>query len=154
MISAKQIAVVKVAVRQLGFDDATYRAILREHGGVESARDLDFLGFDAVMKHFAACGFRSTWTKRSYGNGRPGMASAPQIGLIRHLWQEWSDGPADDDDAGLNHWLEHHFGVSALRFLNTAGAHKAITALKRMKERKHAKAAERPQDGPAPPGGG
>lgn len=149
MPTRKQIALIKVAANQLGLEDDVYRTVLRDHGGVESAKDLDYLGFDRVMKHFAACGFRSTWTRRSFGN-RPGMASPAQVTLIRHLWREWSDTAADDD-VGLNHWLESHFGFSALRFLDPGGAHAAITALKAMRDRKRAKAQRSPQEASTAP---
>ena len=131
MISPKRIAVVQVARQQLKLDDAQYREVLRLLGGVDSAKDLDALGFERVMLRFNALGFRSTWTKRTYGN-RPGMASPAQVDLIRHMWREWSGA---DDEKALNTWLEGHFHVTSIRFATPAVAHAAITALKTMKGR-------------------
>lgn len=129
MISAKRVAVVHVARRQLGLDDDAYRAVLHHHGGgAASAKELDDAGFERVMAYFNAFGFRSTWTKRTYGN-RPGMAAPKQVTLIRALWREWSGA---DDEAALNRWLDASFKVSALRFLTAGGAQQAITALRSM----------------------
>ena len=131
MISPKRIAVVQVARQQLKLDEAQYRGVLRELGNVESAKDLDEAGFEQVMLRFNALGFRSTWTKRTYGN-RPKMATPSQIDLIRHLWREWSGA---DDEKALNTWLEASFKVTTLRFVAPGVAHAAITALKAMKGR-------------------
>lgn len=137
MISAKQIGLIHVAAKQLALPEDTYRAILRQHGGVGSAGDLDPLGFERVMAYFNALGFRSTWMRRTYGERR-GMASPRQVNLIRHLWRDWSGG---DDEAAIGKWLDGHFGVAALRFVTSEVAQKAITALRQMARRKAAKAA-------------
>lgn len=132
MISAKQIALVHVAVKQLKLDDDTYRAVLAQHGGgAESAKDLDHDGFRAVMEFFNRCGFRSTWTKRTFGV-RPGMATPGQVDLIRKLWREWSGA---DDEAALNRWLERFYHVTALRFLPRQEAGKAVNGLRAMTKR-------------------
>lgn len=131
-IGRKQLAVVHMAAAELKLDEATYRDVLDRFAGVTSAKDLDNRGFTAVMAYFTALGFRSTWTQRTYGR-RPGMASPKQIDLIRRLWRSWSGA---DDEAALGHWIDHSFHVSALRFLDSAGADKAINGLRAMIRRK------------------
>ena len=70
-MTPKQTALVHVAAKQLCLDEETYRAVLFHHGGgVTSAKDLHADGFRAVTAYFTACGFRSTWTKRTFGVGR------------------------------------------------------------------------------------
>jgi hypothetical protein len=133
-ISKKQIALVHVAKRDLGLEDDDYRAILARYGGCESAADLDAFGFHHVMRYFTALGFRSTLTKRTFGN-RPGMASPAQVDLIRSLWKEFTSKP-DENDAGLNAWLHKHHHVTAIRFVDAAKAAKVIYALKAMVARK------------------
>lgn len=128
-ISSKKIAVLHVAKRDLGLDDDNYRDILRRHGGVESATDLDEIGFFHVMRYMTALGFRSTWTKRTFGN-RPGMASPAQVELMRKLWLSYH-GP-DDGEAALNAWLSKYHKVSALRFVSVEKAAKIVPALKAM----------------------
>lgn len=131
-LSAKKIAVLHVARRQLALDDDSYRDILRRCARVASAADLDEVGFGRVMKHMARLGFRSTWTKRTFGN-RPGMASPSQVELMRRLWREYA--PDDREERGLNAWLAKYHGVSALRFVSAAKAAKILPALKAMAAR-------------------
>lgn len=127
-----QIALVHLAKKKLGWSEEMYRAVLYKLGGVVSAKDLDQDGFALVMEYATSYGFRSDWTKRTYGK-RPGMATPKQVDLIRDLWREWSGA---DDDAGLNKWLDRSFGVAALRFATPNVASKAITALRSMIQRK------------------
>lgn len=133
-ITKKQIALLHVAKRDLGLTDDDYRAILARYGNCESASDLDAFGFEHVMRYFTALGFRSTWTKRTYGN-RPDMASPAQIDLMRSLWKQFS-GQDDTQDAELNRWLARFHHVSALRFVNAEKAGKVIPALRAMASRK------------------
>ncbi|MFD2252679.1 phage gp16-like protein [Pseudochelatococcus lubricantis] len=105
-ISPKQVAVLHVAKKQLGFDDNTYRAILMEFGNVTSSKELSPEGFEGVMRYFNAWGFRSDRMKRTFGN-RPGMATPAQVDMIRDLWRKWS---GSGDEAAMNHWLEHTTG--------------------------------------------
>ncbi len=135
-ISVKQLKLLHVAKRELNLEDEDYRAILARYGRVDSSSDLDGRGFNAVMKYFTALGFRSTWTKRTYGE-RAGMASPAQVDLIRSLWRDFS-GKEDPSDMALHAWLDKHHHVTALRFVNTEKASKVIHSLKAMVHRKRA----------------
>lgn len=130
----KQIALLHVAKRELGLTEDDYRAVLARYGKADSAADLDLAGFNHVMRYFTAIGFRSTWTKRTYGY-RPTMATPPQVDLIRSLWQKFS-GKSDDDDMDLNKWLDRFHKVSSLRFVDNKKAAKVISALRAMIARK------------------
>jgi hypothetical protein len=123
-----------VAKKQLNLAEADYRAILLNHGGVESARDLDDPGFNAMMDRFRELGFVSTARKAGFG-ARDGMASPGQVAKIHALWKQWA---ADPSEANLNHFLEHRFGVSALRFLPATKTRAVITALNAMVKKKTA----------------
>lgn len=131
-ITPKQIALVHVAKRQLALSEEIYRSVLINKGGVESAADLDNRGFNEVMAYFTACGFRSTWTARTFGR-RPRMTTPRQVDLIRDLWRDWSE---EAGDVELNKWIERSYHVSALRFLDAATGAKAIAGLKAMVRRK------------------
>jgi hypothetical protein len=144
-VTRAQLAVIQVAkkwlvAKDVGFDEAAYRELLKLKGGVDSSTQLDAAGFEAVMAYFTAWGFNSTWRQRTFGE-RPGMASPKQILLVRALWREYTGA---DDESALNKWLGHYHGVSALRFATPAVARNAIAALKDMKARKAAKSAEPP----------
>ena len=125
-IAREKISVIHVAKSRLGLDEGTYRELLRNVAGVESSRDLDDAGFDLVMAHFERLGFKSDFGRRNMGN-RIGMASPAQVEKLRGLWSDYTTG--EGTDASLGHWLHRQFKVSALRFLTTGQAHKAIGAL-------------------------
>lgn len=138
MPTEKQLGLIHVAKKKLGLDEETYLHILKEAGGVKSAKDLDNYGFEEVLAYLNRLGFRSTSSARHFGR-RAGMASPSQIGLIRQLWAEWAGG--EDPEKGLNAWLERSYHVSALRFLPADKAGKAITGLRAMLKRKTGEAA-------------
>lgn len=133
-LPAKSLSLIHIAKSRLGMADDDYRAILRRLAGVESAKQLDMYGFDAVMETFRRLGFESTSPRKPFGWDRPGMATNQQCRLIRALWAEWTDGQGTD--ASLGTWLDRSFAVSALRFLTAENAVKTITALKAMKRRR------------------
>lgn len=134
-LTKRQTALIHVAKTQLGLGDDDYRAVLRDEAGVESSRDLDNDGFDAVMARFKALGFRPTATPPAYGR-RAGMATPAQVAYIRSLWQEYTDGVGDDRSLGK--WLQRTVKVSDLRFVSSTAARKAITGLRAMVEKKAA----------------
>jgi phage gp16-like protein len=136
-MTPKQIALIKVAKRQLALTDDQYRALLLWAGEVESAKDLDAAGFERVMGYLTRLGFKSDWTKRTFGD-RPGMASPKQVDLIRDLWRQYSGA---DDAAALGKWLERSYRVSSLRFVDAPTAQKAINGLRAMARRKVARSA-------------
>lgn len=137
-LDRKKLALLRIAAKDRNWNEDTYRAILLAHGGVESARDLTLDGFDAVMKHATACGFRSTWTKRTFGNRRD-MASPGQVETIRSLWAQYH-GP-DEGDRALNSWLHKYHKVSALRFVKAGKVSAIMAGLRSMVARKKGVAA-------------
>jgi hypothetical protein len=126
-ISKPKLKLLHTAKNKLHLSDPEYRAILREAAGVSSARELEEDGFEQVLARFQALGFKTRREERSFGD-RPGMATPAQLELIRDRWRQYSGG----HDAGLEHWIEKWFGITALRFLDREAAGKALTALKRM----------------------
>lgn len=125
----KKVMLIQVAKRRLGLTDEDYRAILGRIAGVTSSRDLDDIGFAAVMHHFNALGFQSTSKKRNFGD-RKGMATPAQVSKIRTLWGAFTNG--DGTDASLGKWLDKTFKVSSVRFIPAALAPKVIGALNTM----------------------
>ena len=132
-LSRKQLALIHVAKKQLGLSDGDYRMILLNSAGVETARDLDTGGLDAVMRRFQALGFTPSANPHCYGP-RPGMATTAQVGAIRAQWREYTDG--EGTDSSLGRWLFRTCGVSHVRFLTSSDASKAITGLRAMLRRK------------------
>ncbi|KAF0136581.1 MAG: hypothetical protein FD139_3266 [Methylocystaceae bacterium] len=132
MLNAKQLRLVQIVKRQLALDEETYRHLLREAAGVESAKDLDNVGLNAFVREAKRLGFRHT-SATSFG-ARRGMATPKQVAVIRKLWEEWST--IDGSEKALNAWIERSYGVSALRFLSLDAAGKAINGLRAMIRRK------------------
>lgn len=139
MIGPRKIALLKTAVRQLGLDDATYRALLRRCAGVSSAKALDDHGLDVVMAELERAGFVNTSPRKPMPD-RPGMGSSRQTQMIRRLWAVLTEGQGTG--AQLGRWLERSYGVSALRFVDADTASKAINGLRAMLARKNASGAE------------
>ncbi len=139
----KQLAVIHVAKKELGLDDEAYRAALLAHGGVDSARELDREGFQAVMKHFEASGFKSrgtasraTWKPPEMG---PGMASDGQVKKIIALWYTMPDYYRKGNEMkALNAFLSKTCGVSRLEWLTPKKAHNVIEAIKNISKRRAA----------------
>jgi phage gp16-like protein len=132
MLNAKQLRLVQIVKRQLALDDETYRHLLKESAGVESAKDLDNVGLNAFVREAKRLGFRHT-SATSFG-ARRGMATPKQVAMIRALWTDWST--VDASEKALNVWLESSYGISALRFLSSDAAGKAINGLRAMIRRK------------------
>lgn len=134
-ISNDKKAIVHVAKHQLQVADADYRALLQREAGVSSSVDLDDAGFEAVMREMERLGFRRT-AGRAQKTHREGFASPAQIGKIRSLFQAYI---GRDDEHALGHWLEKHFHVSHVRFLEGWRAGKAIAILLKMNAHPNAK---------------
>jgi hypothetical protein len=138
MLTPKQLGLLHAAKRMLGLDDDTYRAVLRTHGGVDSAKDLTPAGFKRVADHFRAAGFAKLPAPARPAFGlRAGMASPDQVKYIQSLWRQVSEA----GDRALDRWLERTCKVTALRFLTAAQAQAAITGLKAMVAHKRSKSA-------------
>ncbi len=143
-IGKSKKSVLHVAKAKLHMEDADYRALLQRAAGVTSSTDLDEQGFEAVMAEMERLGFRST-KGRSQAGRREGMATASQVGKIRALWQSYS---GNDDDLRLGRWLERHFHVSHVRFLEGWRAGKAIAVLLKMASYAKTKSARGAKDNP------
>jgi phage gp16-like protein len=135
-MDARRIALVRVARSRLNLDEASYRALLASVAGVSSSTELDATGFDDLMAAFRRLGFKSDWYRETGGSGGFAAATPGQVALIRNLWLDYSDRKGTPAD--LRTWLQRHFKVTALRFVDVATAPKVIAALRAMVARKSA----------------
>jgi hypothetical protein len=84
-----QLQLVHIARRQLGLDEADYRQLLQEIGGVTSSKHLTNQTLEAVMAHFEHRGFRTTgqppdyWRMKTWKRGT--VVDARQVFLLREL---------------------------------------------------------------------
>lgn len=83
MTRRTDLAKIHIAKKQLKMDDETYRAMLQNTAGVNSAKDLDFQGLQKVLHKLKQLGFSP---RKRYGvksNKTPTLSNK-----IRALWIE------------------------------------------------------------------
>lgn len=135
MITDQQRKLIHLAKRRIDLADADYRAMLQRVAGVSSSNDLDDASFSAVMDELGRLGFQTVQNAPQYGE-RLGWATEPQINYIRSLWRKYA---GTEDEAGMERFLDKHFHVSSLRFLDSVAAPKVIVTFKRMAEQRKAR---------------
>ena len=131
MLEPPKIKLIHHAIRKLGMTDEVYRTMLRRVASVDSSKALDKAGFDAVMMELKRMGFTSSHRQAAYGSERPGMASDRQLDMVRSLWRQYA---GKDDEEGLRRFMEKHFTLSSLRFMDKHAASKIISTLLHMVE--------------------
>ena len=133
-LSGTCIKQVQIARKRLDMRDADYRALLQRVAGVTSSTELTQAGFALVMDEFARLGFISTARHEAamQENRASWAASYAQRSKIATMWDAWK---GQHDPQGLRHWLEHHHGVSDLRFCSSEKASKIIGALMHFKKK-------------------
>ena len=101
MPTRRQLALIHVAKAKVGLTEDEWRAALVQVAGVESARELDREGFDAMMGLMEHLGFRPLTVRGPTYGSRPGFASPAQVQLVRALWDEYTEGPRRRAQPGL-----------------------------------------------------
>lgn len=137
-LPASKTRIIHVAKSQLGLDDAAYRDLLWRLTGVRSSRELTPSGFELLMRRFAELGFRSTSRLKPLP-ARAGMATPAQVQKMRALWAEFTDGKGTE--LSLGRWLDGHFKVSSVRFVDAELAQQVIGGMVLMLKRKAARQA-------------
>lgn len=125
-----ELAAIHCARRDLGLDDAAYRALLRRVARVESAARLDERGRRAVLGELGRLG----WTKPAARKAkRARLPSAPHHKKIRALWLELHHAGAvrDPSEPSLDRWVLRMCGLSSLRFVDAELGQRLIEMLKK-----------------------
>lgn len=142
MINNKQKALIHIAKARLGLSDEEYRDILRTHGGAESSKYLDGLGFERVMAFFIKLGFKYDRRRRTARPGSPQAAEFPrkvdftilasegQKKVIYHLMEDLGWWPAR-----LYGFIVKMIGKERPEELTKDEASKVIEGLKSMRNR-------------------
>lgn len=139
-----ELAKIHIAKKDMALDDDSYRAMIREIGGVDSgsAADLDQPGRSKVIAHL----IKSGWRPRSRrGRGRriaagEILSSDGQVKMIRSMWIQMADAGAvhERSEQGLRSWVRastrryhpQRAGYSAPEFVPEWVAQKVIEHLK------------------------
>jgi len=129
-LRAAQIRKIKVAVRQLGLDDETYRALLLRVTGKSSCSQMSIAERGKVLDALQGQGFVPTRQDKSVYHHRPRDTREPaeskgaMLGKVEALL---ADAKRPWDYAhGL---AKKMFGVDRLEFLRDGQLHKLIAAL-------------------------
>lgn len=130
-IPATKIRLLKTAVRQIGMEDADYRAVLQRIAGVASSVDLTPDGFESVMAELHRLGFHYTPSERkpkAAGAGSaPGRPTARQWRLLEERAR--LVGYSGLEDPRFIAWLRPRGHVEHPRFLDMSGMQSALGAL-------------------------
>lgn len=118
-IRKREIAIIKIAQKQLGIDDDTYRAMLWTVARVKSAADLDWAGRKKVLDHLKAKGFKIKSRPAPAAN-KAGLVSAVRASLI---------ACGNKPDAYADGMARHMFHIERFEWCDTAQLRKIIAAL-------------------------
>lgn len=118
-----ELAQIHIAVADLGWSDADYRAILKAKTGKASAGDLDSTSRKRFLEHLRACGWRPK---------HKGPRLTPQQWRIKQMWRELGEAGAlqDKSEKALNTFIKNLVATDDLRFVGTAQAVNVVEALK------------------------
>jgi phage gp16-like protein len=127
MPTRNELAKIHIAIKELGLDDPTYRAILRDRFHQESAADLTNRQAEELLDLFR----RKGWRPISFG----------QHGLIHVLWKRLAatGAVAHPEEEALAAFVEHVTGKDELRRLTVAEASRVIERLKKWLRRVEAR---------------
>ena len=133
MISPEKLRLIHVGRRDLKLTEEAYREILRHHGGVESAKDLDDEGFKRVVDCMKALGF---WVKRKWEQTRPrdagDLPTPGQLKVIEHLWTDLAEYvPGAGQTSFRRGFYRERLKIRALGPQTRAEANRVIEVLKR-----------------------
>jgi phage gp16-like protein len=120
------LAKIHIARKELGLQEAEYRALLQRVARVESAKDLSDRAAAAVIAEFKRLGWEPRESKRA-------PAERADIRKIYALWGALQAGPLDRE--ALRAWVKRRFQVSAPEFLKPPQAREAIEQLKAWQRR-------------------
>lgn len=119
----RDLAQIHIAVADMGWSDADYRAILLAKTGKSSSADLDGPNRKRFLDHLRQCGWKPT---------QKGPRLTKQQWLVQKLWRDLGAAGAlsDKSAAALNKFIKAQGGPDELRFLGTSHASLVIEALK------------------------
>ncbi|KZE34162.1 gp16 family protein [Crenobacter luteus] len=118
------LAKIHIAKKELGLDDATYRAMLQSVAGVSSSKDLSDAGVTRVLAHLQRCGWKpkaaaKVGKKPSVGRGRQALVGKVEA-LLAEAKRPWCYAEA---------MAKRMFGVEKVDWLEPEQLVKLVAAL-------------------------
>ena len=128
------IAKVKIAQKQLGLDEDTYRGAMLEATGKMSAGDCSIEELKRAVAHFAARGFKPTTTARG---GKSARADSPMARKARAMWISLHHLGAIDnpDEKALEAFARRQMNCEKMQWADQSKAYLLVEALKAIAER-------------------
>jgi phage gp16-like protein len=123
-----RLAKVHIAKKELGLDEATYRAVLVRVTGRESAGACGEAQLDAVLEEFKRLGWKPPEKRRP-------KSENPQVRMIWALWAELCPSLRDGSAAALRSFCRRMTRVDDPEWLDGKQANLVIEALKAWIER-------------------
>lgn len=131
-IRDREIKLIHVARRELGLDEETYRAMLKNVAGVSSSTDLSYQGRQKVLAHLKAAGFKVK-SKAAPAAIASGGQVDPQYRKIQALWTELHGVGAVrvNTEAALRVYIKRITGCGDYQFCSSAQVVAIIETLKK-----------------------
>lgn len=143
-IDIRQIRKIHALKNALNMPDEDYRAMVMDiHGFSITSKDLDYDEAEELSESLESLAVaQGVWVKykgkKKYDelSDRQGMASPKQLRMIEAMWKEVSKYRDEKDRArALRIFLQRHFGISDLRFLEDWQVKKVKRALENMRRK-------------------
>lgn len=126
-----ELAKIHIAKKELGLDDDTYRAVLKQIAGVESSKDLTAQGRAQVLEHFKKAGFKGQHPGKPH-NLPSGSSRSARLGKIEALLADGKKPWAYA--AGM---AKHMYQKDRLEFCSDDELTGIITALIKDQKKRH-----------------
>lgn len=122
----RELAIIHIAVSELGIDDDSYRQILYQVGKVDSSADLDAAGRSKLIHRLRQLGWKPKTRQKV-------TARQPQDRKIRALWLDLAKRGIvrDRSENALATYVKRQTGVERLEWLDGRQAERVIEALKK-----------------------
>lgn len=130
----RELAMVHIAVKQLGLDDVTYRQMLWSVARVRSSADLDSAGRKSVLDHLRARGFKPQAKSAGKPRPRPPADRVPMVRKINAMLRAQGREAAYADGMA-----KRMFGVDRYEWLNGDQMRRLVAALVYDAKRREAK---------------
>ena len=120
MLDKKKLAVIHIVKKELNLSDTEYRRILKETCGVQTAKELDEVGFRKLLNYFV---------RSKYYQVNPQGLTLKQKLYIQYLAKDlgW-------DKLHLSNFMRKYYGKSNILDFSKKEAIKLIEALKNIKK--------------------
>lgn len=131
------LAKIHLAPKQLGLDEADYRAIIHRVTGHYSAGQCDMRQLDALIAEFTRMGFRASAAPVGNRRGRPKPASHPVARKARAMWISLGllCAVRNMKEPALEDFAKRQLGCERFAWANQSESDRIIEALKNMARR-------------------